>query len=591
MYAVGIDMGSTCTKLIAMDQEQHIVLQNVIPTGWNCVSSAEGLRGELQTAGISQGDFRCVATGYGRVSVPYADKTVTEISCHGKGACWLFGEKDLTVIDIGGQDTKVIQMEKGLVKDFNMNDKCSAGTGKFLEIMAATLGVDLNDLCELAKTSTEHVSISSMCTVFAESEVVSLVGKGTAKADIAWGIVDSIANKVKGQVGKIRLSQGKVYLTGGLCEVPYILEALSQKLETPVLTQPMARYAGAIGAALAALEILDAAGMIPVGLCGMSEETIPDAETVLPKNLCPLIKSSYGFALSQKCPYTYWSDVIIGETTCDGKKKMYELLGKLKQTYILHLPQGVKADYALAFWRQELADFQRYIEETFQVTITQDKLREAADLRNRVRKATVQLMEFQRLNPAPIDSLKLYQFLDNLKYTFDLEAYIASIEALSQELQQEISNSQMAADKKRILITGCPIGGAIEKVTAAVENNGGRVVCYENCSGIKAARQYVDTQAPDILTAIAEAYLGIGCAVMTPNERRMENLASLQKEFQADGIIDVTLQACTAYMVETETVRELYQAQDIPYMALETDYSKADSGQIDTRIAAFIETL
>ena len=255
MYAVGIDMGSTCTKLIAMDQEQHIVLQNVIPTGWNCVSSAEGLRGELQTAGISQGDFRCVATGYGRVSVPYADKTVTEISCHGKGACWLFGEKDLTVIDIGGQDTKVIQMEKGLVKDFNMNDKCSAGTGKFLEIMAATLGVDLNDLCELAKTSTEHVSISSMCTVFAESEVVSLVGKGTAKADIAWGIVDSIANKVKGQVGKIRLSQGKVYLTGGLCEVPYILEALSQKLETPVLTQPMARYAGAIGAALAALAI------------------------------------------------------------------------------------------------------------------------------------------------------------------------------------------------------------------------------------------------------------------------------------------------------------------------------------------------
>lgn len=255
MYYTGIDMGSTCTKLAVLNENEELVFKKVVPTGWNCVETANSLLQELEEAGIHRDDMLCVATGYGRQSIPFADKKVTEISCHGKGAYYLFKNEDCTVIDIGGQDTKIIELKKGVVQNFLMNDKCSAGTGRFLEIMAGVLGVDLNEMCETARESKNRVSISSMCTVFAESEVVSLIGRGTDKADIAYGIVESIANKVKGQMGHAQNSSSRIYLTGGLCEVPFILDMLSEKMGTQVVSLPEARYAGAIGAALYAKNI------------------------------------------------------------------------------------------------------------------------------------------------------------------------------------------------------------------------------------------------------------------------------------------------------------------------------------------------
>ncbi len=254
MYHIGIDMGSTCTKLAVMDETGALIYKKVAPTGWNCVETAGSLMDELSQQGISRENSICVATGYGRLAVPFADKRVTEISCHGKGAYYLFGRDDMTVIDIGGQDTKIIEIKRGTVQNFIMNDKCSAGTGRFLEIMAGVLGVDLNEMCEIGRKSTKHTSISSMCTVFAESEVVSLIGRGTDKADIAYGIVESIVNKVKGQLGHAQLSDS-VCLTGGLCQVPFILEMLSQSLNKQVLSLPDGRYAGAIGAALYAKDV------------------------------------------------------------------------------------------------------------------------------------------------------------------------------------------------------------------------------------------------------------------------------------------------------------------------------------------------
>jgi len=251
MFAVGIDMGSTCTKLIVLDGSGELFYRQVRPTGWDCVAASAEILDALAAAGVAAGSFRCVATGYGRAAVPFAHKTVTEITCHGKGAAHLFGQGSFTVVDIGGQDTKIIELENGAVKDFNMNDKCSAGTGKFLEVMAAALGVNVDGLCALARESKNRVTISSMCTVFAESEVVSLIGKGTDKADIAHGIVESIAGKVKSQMGRGRPDRA-VYLTGGLCETPFILEILSEKLGTEVRSNPLARYAGALGAALLA---------------------------------------------------------------------------------------------------------------------------------------------------------------------------------------------------------------------------------------------------------------------------------------------------------------------------------------------------
>ena len=220
-YAIGIDIGSTCAKTAVLAADGSFALLSARPTGWSSVDTAETIRAELEAAHFSPETYPCVATGYGRVAVPYAGKSVTEITCHARGACFLHGRDDLLVIDIGGQDTKVIGVSGGAVQDFLMNDKCSAGTGRFLEIMANRLGMRPEELCALAARG-GGASISSICTVFAESEVVSLIG------------------------------QGAVCLTGGLCQTEYLPDAIAEKLGAPVLTHPQGRFAGAIGAALAA---------------------------------------------------------------------------------------------------------------------------------------------------------------------------------------------------------------------------------------------------------------------------------------------------------------------------------------------------
>ena len=193
--------------------------------------------------------MKVIATGYGRVSVDYAAKTVTEITCHGKGGYALMG-RDCTVVDIGGQDTKVITVENGVPSSFLMNDKCSAGTGKFLEIMANRLGVGLTELFDMAARG-EPLAISSMCTVFAESEVISHIGAGERREDIAAGVVESVVNKVAGLCLRHAI-KGDVMLTGGLCDCAYLLDRLSAKIKAPVCSDPMGRYAGALGAALIA---------------------------------------------------------------------------------------------------------------------------------------------------------------------------------------------------------------------------------------------------------------------------------------------------------------------------------------------------
>ena len=338
------------------------------------------------------------------------------------------------------------------------------------------------------------------------------------------------------------------------------------------------------------LEILDAAGLLTVSLCGMSPETIPAAETELPRNLCPLIKSSYGFYLTDKCPYTYFADVIVGETTCDGKKKMYELLGKGKETYVLHLPQGRDVPYALAMWTEELRRFVRWLEARFHVEITDEKLRKAIGQRNALREARCRLMELLKADVLPISGTELYTVLDGIGFNFDLQDAIEKTNALADRLAGQQS-AAAAPGGKRVLVTGCPIGGVFQKVVGAVERAGGNVVCFENCSGIKPARCTVDAQADDPIAAIASAYLDIGCAVMTPDVRRFGNLPALVEEFRADAVLDVALQACHTYLIEGRSIRDICRERNVPYMALETDYATADAGQIDTRIAAFMETL
>jgi benzoyl-CoA reductase/2-hydroxyglutaryl-CoA dehydratase subunit BcrC/BadD/HgdB len=339
-------------------------------------------------------------------------------------------------------------------------------------------------------------------------------------------------------------------------------------------------------------EILDAAGISPVSLCGMSEETIPAAEAHLPKNMCPLIKSSYGFAVSDKCPYTYFSDIIVGETTCDGKKKMYELLGRMKDVYLLHLPQGDR-ETALAQWTQEVRRFKVFLEERFGEEIPDEAIREAARVRNRERACRRRLMELQKLDPPASTGFAVYKALEGAGFYFDVNEVCRELTRLADSLEADYKAGKRPVDQsaKRILVTGCPIGGVLEKTVKAIENAGGVVVCFENCSGIKATVDSVDADAPDIVATVAEKYLKIGCAVMTPDKRRMDLLRRLVEEYRADGVVEIDLQACTAYAVESYTVRGLMEELGIPYMAVETDYSVSDSGQLATRLEAFLEML
>ena len=246
-YFVGIDIGSTASK-VAVLCDGAMADAFVLPTGWNGRETARQIYDILDVKSFAQ-NMRCVATGYGRISVDYADKVITEITCHGKGGWALFGQNG-TIVDIGGQDTKVIHIREGQVSDFLMNDKCAAGTGKFIEVMANRLGTDLGEFYAMAEAGTP-VSISAMCTVFAESEVIGHIGAGKPREDIAAGVIDSVASRVSNLVTRFGV-QGELYLTGGLCDSPYFLKVLSEKTNRTVTTHPMARYAGALGAALAA---------------------------------------------------------------------------------------------------------------------------------------------------------------------------------------------------------------------------------------------------------------------------------------------------------------------------------------------------
>ncbi len=339
-------------------------------------------------------------------------------------------------------------------------------------------------------------------------------------------------------------------------------------------------------------EILDAAGVSPVSLCGMSEETIPAAEAHLPKNMCPLIKSSYGFAVSDKCPYTYFSDIIVGETTCDGKKKMYELLGRMKDVYLMHLPQGDR-EHALEQWSAEVQRLRRFLEQRFGEEVTDGQIREASRARNRERAARRRLMELQKLEPPAASGYGLYKALEGAGFYFDVEEVVRELTRLADEIEGDYNAGKrpVSKDAKRILVTGCPIGGVLDKTVKAIEEAGGVVVCFENCTGIKAAVTDVDADAEDIIGAIADKYLQIGCAVMTPDSRRLDLLRKLVKEYKADGVVEIDLQACTAYAVESYTVRKLMEELNVPYMAVETDYSQSDSGQLATRLEAFLEML
>ncbi len=339
-------------------------------------------------------------------------------------------------------------------------------------------------------------------------------------------------------------------------------------------------------------EIAVAADAIPLPLCGTRNDPIAAAEQMLPRNLCPLIKSSFGFAVTDTCPFFRFADIIVGDTTCDGKKKMFELLSRFKTTHVLQLPQSQDADLALPFWRAELGRFKTIVEAQTGLAITEDRLRAAIRLMNRERCARKALMDVNQAKPAALSGSQLLEILFKVGFLADKEKGIALMQAVAAEARKGALRSEdaHAANRKRILLTGVPVGLGSDKVVKIVEQSGADVVAFENCSGYKQA--FTVDQEKDPLDALAAQYLATPCSVMSPNSGRFELLKEMIRSFAVDGVIDLTWQACHTYNVEAFRIAEFVQETcGLPSLHLETDYAESDSEQLRVRIEAYLEML
>lgn len=341
-------------------------------------------------------------------------------------------------------------------------------------------------------------------------------------------------------------------------------------------------------------EILYAADIVTVGLCGVSQEPIPAAERDLPENLCPLIKSSYGHAITDTCPYFYFCDMVLGETTCDGKKKMYELLGDIKDTHVMMLPQTSKLENGVELFISEMERLIEKVEEKFGVEITEEKLKNAIHESNENRRNFTRLLELSKLKPAPFRGVDMVNILESYDFCFSSTEKNDMVNKAYEKAIQEyesIKNIPERKSRKRLLMTGCPNAGVKDKVTKLFDEKGVDIVVIDACNGIKEKKELIDETLPP-LEALARKYINVSCSVMAYNERRIDDIGSLIEEYQIDGVIEVILQACHTFQIEALRVeRFVRDEKQLPYLKISTDYSQNDAGQISTRVEAFVEML
>ncbi len=335
-------------------------------------------------------------------------------------------------------------------------------------------------------------------------------------------------------------------------------------------------------------ELIMAAGGVPVCLCGGSRETIPAAETQLPANLCPLIKSTFGYHVERSNPFLEMADLVVGETTCDGKKKMYELMSEARPVYVLELPQKVDDHDALAHWLSELRKFRAFLADRFSVAITDQKIREAIAVMNRERRLRRELALLMATDRPPLTGRQL----------ITLKSSISGLESDFQQYEKALELLRLPSDRGarelpvRVLMTGVPIVHGAERVLEIIEENHGLVVAMENCTGLKPILEDVDAATPDPLVALAEKYFHLPCSVMTSNDRRLDSLRQLTRLYRCECVIDLVWQACLTYDVESHRVKRFVEEElGLPYLRIETDYSPSDSARIGVRVEALFETI
>ena len=342
-------------------------------------------------------------------------------------------------------------------------------------------------------------------------------------------------------------------------------------------------------------EIVLALGGVMVGLCAGAEFATAEAEKYLPRNTCALIKGFFGFALAHVCPYLSASDVIVGENTCDGKKKGYEVFKELvPNLYVMDLPQ-TKSTEGKALLRAEFGRFASYLEEITGRQLTAEALRNGIATVNSKRVAMLRLARLRAADPAPVSGLdallmnQVYFYDDPIRFT-------GAVNAVCEELEGRITKSEGVAAKKtpRILISGCPMAVPNWKLPAIVERAGAIIVGEESCVGERGAQFLTadtDQTVDELMDAIVDRYFQIDCAIFTPNPSRIEHIIRMAKSLNAQGVIHYALQFCSPYQIEAGPVERRMEKEGIPTLRIDTDYGQEDIGQIQTRVEAFIERL
>jgi benzoyl-CoA reductase/2-hydroxyglutaryl-CoA dehydratase subunit BcrC/BadD/HgdB len=341
----------------------------------------------------------------------------------------------------------------------------------------------------------------------------------------------------------------------------------------------------------APIELIQAMGIVPAVLCAFSKAPIASAETVLPANLCPLIKSSYGFILEGTCPFFAMSRAVIGETTCDGKKKMFELAAEVKPMHVMDLPQLADEPEALANWTVMIRKLQRFLETTFGRKASDQDIETAIQGTNRKNRLMRKFFDYAAMHPPLVNWQEMYDlgFLALPATANDMAPILETVLArLEKRLARGLHYGSAAAP--RVLVTGCPVGGDALKIFKIIEACGGLVVAPDACTGAKAFMGEIEENTPDPVKAMARRYLKIPCACMTPNQRRLAALSDLIDQFKPDAVVDFVLTACHSYNVESYKVgRHVNEHHGLPYLKIESDYSDNDEGQIRTKIEALFE--
>ncbi|OGW17163.1 MAG: 3-hydroxyacyl-ACP dehydratase [Nitrospinae bacterium RIFCSPLOWO2_12_FULL_45_22] len=341
-------------------------------------------------------------------------------------------------------------------------------------------------------------------------------------------------------------------------------------------------------------EIVLAAGGMMVGLCAGADIGGPEAEQYLPRNICPLIRSSLGMKLSRLCPYFELADLVVGETTCDGKKKAWEIFQDLIPLHVMHLP-AMKGTKAQELWLEEMIKFKEKVEEITGNEIDAAGLKEAIARVNRRRAILKRLNETRKISPTPISG-KDALLVTQLGFSDDIEQFLEGAETLRQELEQRVRNSQGAIDAAmpRLMVSGCPMVLPNWKIHHIVETNGGAVVCEEACTGQRYFRDPVeesDGKLDNQLRVLSDRYLKLDCACFTPNDDRINNIIDLAQQYRVDGVIYNILQFCTTYAVEFYRVEKALKGIGVPVLRVETDYSQEDIGPLTNRLEAFLEMI